>query len=146
MDHPVRVAFCPILFGSNGGRFTERGLPIIDDPDEDGESPRGLCDIAFDCGVCSLLAEWVQRYVDQGWAVGWECPHCLKKTKGEDGQRGLVRLLPGYFQEGRDEENPPDIENFNNTNQDKTPLKGCTRCGWQSSFLQLVMRRQRGGP
>lgn len=140
MEHPVRVAFCPILFDVNGGKFTPNGLPIITDPDEDGFSPRGLCDIAYDCGVCSYLNEFVAKHASLGWQVGWECPACLKATKD------FPRELPGYYQEGRDEDNPPELENFDNTNNDKTPLKGCTRCGWQSSFLQLVFRPPRGGP
>lgn len=147
MEHPVRVAFCPVFFGKNGGKFNERGLPVFNDPDEDGESPRGKCDIAFDCGLCPYLAEWVSSLVQDGWVVGWECVACISVTKKPDEANGLLRSLPGYYQEGRDPDSPfPDLPGFNNTSDDHTPLKGCTRCGWSSSLLQLVLRRPRGGP
>jgi hypothetical protein len=144
MDHPIRVAFCPILFAVNGGRFTDKGLPIFQEKDEDGYSPRGKCDRAFDCGVCPHLTAWVNQFAVAGWSVGWECNACLKNTAKSDAEERLDRLLPGYYQSGRDpdDENPfPEMPGFDNKDADRPPLHGCTRCGWQSSFLQLIMRR-----
>jgi hypothetical protein len=144
VDHPVRVAFCPILFGSNGGRFSEKGLPIFEEKDEDGLSPRGKCDAPHDCGSCGLLTAWVNGFVAAGWTIGWECDRCIKATDREDYEAHMQRLLPGYYQSGRDtnDVNPfPDIPNYDNSDPDRPGLLGCTRCGWQSSFLQLVMRR-----
>ena len=47
MEDPVRIAFCPILFSVNGGRFDAYGKPFI--PSE-AEFVRGKCDVAYDCG------------------------------------------------------------------------------------------------
>ena len=50
--------------------------------------------------------------------------------------------LPGFYQAGRDSnENPhQDLTDFDNVDPDNPPITGCTRCGWQTSFLQLVLR------
>jgi hypothetical protein len=138
MDHPVRVAFCPILFESNGGGFTDSGLPILYDDSDEGQQRRGRCDVAYDCGVCSLLHAWVER-ASQTWLIGWECDHCLKSTQKEDGKK---RWLPGFYQSGREAgtEPHPDLPDFDNVDPDLPALSGCTRCGWQTSFLQLVLR------
>lgn len=137
MEHPVRVAFCPVLFGKNGGRFTSTGLPIFNDPDDDGEPARGKCDAPYDCGVCPYLGEWVSHLMSEGWRVGWECVYCIKDTKKLDEAEGRTRNLPGFFQSGRLPV-PPEDPFYD---PDQPPLHGCTRCGYESSFLQLVLRK-----
>lgn len=125
MNRPVRVAFCPILFEANGGQLTSGGLPVLD-----GAAVRGRCDTAYDCGQCGLLhAKLPQSHDTQ---VGWECIPCLTQTKD------VPRLLPGFYQSGRD---PTTIEGHPDFDPDRPTLPGCTRCGAQSSFLQLVIRR-----
>lgn len=125
-------AFCQILFWSNGGRFTPNGLPIWED------QVRGLCYRAYDCGECSYLNEWVKILVSQGHEVGYWCDQCLKDT-----HRKLNRRPYGFYQEGRAPDLPEDHEDYS---ADKPKLDGCTRilpdgtrCGWQSSFLQLTV-------
>lgn len=111
MEHPVRVAFCPVYFGANGGQFTELGKPIIEDPDDDGAPIRGKCDRPYDCGLCPYMHQWVQNLQAQGWVASWECYDCLK-SKEEN------RELPGFYQEG-----------------------ACAKCGWETILLQLVLRK-----
>lgn len=134
MDQPVRAAFCPLYFAANGGTFTPAGLPILDN-----ENPvRGLCDIAFDCGVCGHLHAWLAR-IEKDWSPGWECDACVKVTYRTD-PKG--RVLTGFYQSGRDQEDDPHehLPGFDNSDPDNPPLAGCTRCGWQTSLLQLVLR------
>jgi len=78
---------------------------------------RGLC-TAFDCAKCMYLQEELKNVSH----VGWECLRCLKETAGE------LRELPGMFNSGDD------------SDPDSPGLDGCTRCGSQSAFLQLVIR------
>lgn len=143
MDHPIRVAYCPILFEANGGAHKANGLPILRqvDDDEDIVSRQGKCDTPYDCGVCHLLQEWIRPFVGK-WSVGWECDRCLKETCKDDRLSVRERILPGFYQSGRvPDENPhPGLPGFDNTDVDHPPLEGCTRCGWQTSFLQLVLR------
>lgn len=131
MDHPVRDAFCPIYFGSNGGRFTVgTNLPIME------AGVRSLCNKPWDCGACSLMREWLEYRQEQGWSIGWECVDCLKKTYREDERNG-ERKLPGFYQSGRNSSRGPDDADYD---KDEPGLEGCTRCGHETSFLQLVLR------
>jgi hypothetical protein len=98
---------------------------------------RSLCSRAWDCGRCSLMHEWVRGLATSGWAVGWECVGCLKDTRREDEENG-GRVLPGFYQAGRRFDRTPDDPEFD---KDRPALEGCTRCGWESSLLQLVLRR-----
>lgn len=131
-DSPVRVAFCKILFAKNGGRFTDTGLPITN------EGARGQCDRAYDCISCVYLEEWVQLLANDGWEIGWECDACLKNTDEHDDMTGVERRVQGFYQAGRPPEDPPSSEDYD---PDRPALSGCTRCGWGTSFLQLVLRR-----
>jgi hypothetical protein len=156
VEHPVRVAFCPLLFAHNGGRFDERGRPIFaggdcEQPryDSNGEQidyvdpvpVRGKCNRPVDCNECALMAEWVEARVDEGWDVGWECPDCLKESERYERDNPEVeRFVPGFFQAGRS----PDLEEQDEDyDRDRPSLPGCTSCGKGTSFLQLVIRRAR---
>lgn len=121
MEYPVQVAFCPLLFAHNGGQFSENGKPIFS-----GEDIRGSCDEGYDCGDCLIMQAWLDQLQTEGWKYGWECLMCLSTTKD------TPRQLPGHFQEGRSE-----IQE----GEDRPSVPGCTGCGWESSFLQLVLRR-----
>jgi hypothetical protein len=145
VEHPVRVAFCKILFAENGGRFTENGLPVSD------EDIRGLCDIAWDCASCTYLNTWVELLNAEGWESGWECALCLQRTRKADASLGVERVLPGFYSAGKSAIISPDDSDFD---PDLPSLAGCTHicppdaehsesyvCGWQSSFLQLILRR-----
>lgn len=126
MEHPIRVAFCPILYTSNGGQLDNKGKAIV----SLNNRVRGKCDKAFDCGDCFLLQNWIATCVSEGWIVGWECDDCLHVTKA------VSRQLPGFFQEGRLD----DSSSLNIISQPPS-LSGCTRCKKETSFLQLVLRR-----
>lgn len=146
MDHPVRVAACMILFADSGGRISDDGKPIFDDPDSDGVSPRAKCSRAYDCGVCSLLHREVSRAEMEGWVPGWECSKCIDATRREDTANDVERVLWGYYQAGRIPGTDPydgALGEYDNSDPDGPAISGCTRCGWQSSFLQLVTRRRR---
>lgn len=135
MGSPVRVAFCPLLFARNGGTFDSRGLPIFNDPEETKEDSvfpaRGKCDQACDCGLCPLLQVWVEARQVEGFNVGWECSECLQVSwEYERRNPEVQRVLPGYYQSGR-------------KNDPEAALDGCTSCGKETSFLQLVLRRAR---
>ena len=126
MGHPTRTAFCPVLFGANGGRFDENGLPIFQRKRE--LVVRGRCSDAYDCGTCPHLTAWLGYQTGAGWQVSWECVECIKQTDRPDEEIGLERRTPGFYQEG--------------TNETASKgLPGCMRCGWESLFLQLVLRR-----
>lgn len=142
MEHPVQVAFCLIYFGANGGTFDELGRPIFKERDEDGFPVRGKCDRPFDCGTCHHLGKWVLELQSQGWDIGWECYQCLKDTKKTDTEENQ-RFLPGHYQAGRKQDLKEEDQDYD---PDQPPLEGCTRCGWSTSFLQLVLRRKKGGP
>lgn len=121
MEYPVQVAFCPLLFAHNGGQFQENGKPKFM-----GEDIRGSCDDPHDCGNCMIMQSWLVQLKAEGWVIGWECLKCLSETKE------IPRKLPGFFQEGRLEVLEGD---------EKPAVPGCTSCGWESFFLQLVLRR-----
>ena len=134
MEHPVRVAFCKVLFWKNGGTFTATGLPIIDRE----HRVRGKCNRAFDCGSCLYLQEWIAFLQSQGWEFGWECDKCLRDTKDSDRAAGVTRSIQGFYQAGR---KPKPLEDPD-YDPDQPGLEGCTRCGWETSFLQLVLRKR----
>lgn len=135
MERPVRVAFCKILFAKNGGTFTQTGLPIMQ------KGVRGKCNRAFDCGSCPHMQEWITAQVQkEGWDWGWECGKCLRETRATDEAQNIERAVQGFFQSGRRKDLTPDDPDYDS---DLPGLEGCTRCGWESSFLQLVLRRQR---
>lgn len=145
MDHPVMVAPCPILFAVNGGRFDDKGRPIFDDAESDGVSPRAKCSRAYDCGTCSLLHNEISYIQLKGWVSGWECVKCIEDTKIPDKENGVTRKYGEFYQAGRAPWADPfggSLGEFDNSDPDNTPVPGCTRCGWQSSFLQLIMRRR----
>lgn len=123
MSHAPKSAFCPLYFSANGGTFTPSGEPIFT------MNTPGLCDRAFDCGTCSLMTRWVGGV--SGWQIGWECDKCLKDTFLGDKSQGIKRWLPGFYQSSDSEGST-------------TYSGGCTRCGWHSSFLQIILRRQNG--
>lgn len=164
MGAPVKVAWCNLLFKSNGGQLNEKGAPVFRSS-ESFHSPRGACSKAFDCGACDIMIQYLEECVSQGWDVGWECIDCLKP----DTPSGIERVLPGYYQSGRDPKYPEPYHkrvemmqlnraskrqgfreykfgHYDNQDSDKpwatASITGCTNCGWQSSFLQLVLRRQ----
>jgi hypothetical protein len=131
MGTPVRVAPCPLLFERNGGTFDERGRPILHDVEDDGYAARAKCDRAFDCGLCPLVADYVNGMAREGFRVGWECSDCLSVSyQYERNNPEVERILPGFYQAGW-------------KNDPETPLEGCTSCRKESSFLQLVLRRPR---
>jgi len=132
MEHPVRAAFCKILFWKMGGTFGPTGLPILQ------EGVRGKCNRAFDCGSCSHMQDWLTLLYQQGWSWGWECDRCLRETLSEDEAQNIERRVQGFYQAGRSSQRMEDDPDFD---PDRPGLEGCTRCGWESSFLQLVLRR-----
>ncbi len=142
MERPVRVAFCKILFASRGGTFDEKGMPrfgVTEGKQLDRAiRVRGRCDRAYDCGECPLLHEWLKGLVAEGWSFGWECVTCLKATEEADAAAGGERRVQGFYQSGRRKDLPPDDIDYD---PDRPGLEGCTRCGRESSFLQLVLRR-----
>jgi hypothetical protein len=87
-DIPVKVAFCRLLHAANGGRFTETGLPILE------EGIRGTCDEPYDCAACQHMQEWLRSLSSQGYSLTWECQTCLRNTAP------IWRYLPGHYQEG----------------------------------------------
>jgi hypothetical protein len=127
-DRPTRIAFCKILFGRNGGTFTAKGLPRfgIDDA-------RGNCDRGSDCGECSLLQEWLKVMHAQGWDWSWECDKCLRDSDKANDNGEDRRFAQGFYQSG----GTPSEE------VTAPSLPGCTRCGWESNFLQLVLRKSK---
>ena len=127
-DRPVRIAFCKILFGRHGGTFTADGLPIFG-----ADEARGNCDRGYDCGECSLLHEWIEGLAKQGWFWGWECDKCLRDTIKSDEEANIARFVQGFFQSGSKEQDPEALT--------APALTGCTRCGWETTFLQLVLRK-----
>lgn len=142
MEHPVKVAACKILFGKNGGTFTELGNPIWE------KDVKALCDKAWDCGHCPYLHEWVAYRIAEGYSISWECDLCLRQTEKPDKAAGTERIVTGYYQSGRKFQMDSDDPMFD---PDRPGLEGCTRvipetrevCGWESSFLQLVLRRRK---
>ncbi len=141
MSDAVRAAFCPLYFSSNGGSFKSNGLPIF----ADDEDIRGNCDKPYDCAECSLLQDWLTALRANAWVPAWECEQCLKDVALEEKRSNVERVLPGFYQTGRDPETDPFplMPAYVNDEVATPMLSGCTRCGWQTSFLQLVLRRQR---
>lgn len=149
MEHPTsKVAACPIYFGANGGRFSELGRAILESKDD-----RLLCGVAFDCGHCSYLAQWVEVQRANGYSVSWECDHCLRVTLKRDRRDNIERVLPGFYQAGRSNLDPlgkdydPDLPGLRgctrilDEDDEETGQKAGQECGWETSFLQLVLRR-----
>lgn len=150
MGNPIeKLAACPIYFGLNGGKFSELGNANATEDD------RLLCGRAFDCGHCAALHEWVNVQLSKGYVATWECVTCISRTKKLDDQAEIERVITGYYQAGRRQTDPSD-QNFD---PDMPGLEGCTHvfevdddkrgrragetCGWESSFLQLVLRRRK---
>jgi hypothetical protein len=133
-DIPVRVAFCKVMFGWNGGEFSETGLPLASE-----EEVRALCDRAYDCGACTALGTWLASLAAQGWTWGWECDKCVKDSRSVDAARGVRRVPQALYQAGRRRDRLPGDPEYD---PDLPGLEGCTTCGWESSFLQLVLRKE----
>lgn len=154
MGSPIRSAFCSLFFAHNGGSFDANGKPIFSNEQievenlETGESDyvdpvpvRGKCSTVFDCGRCPLLTEWVNDKLAAGWSVGWECQQCLSETwlsEQPSVNPSIERLVPGYYQAGSPLDTPKDSLAYD---EDRPQLEGCTRCGYATSFLQLIIRR-----
>lgn len=136
MEHPNRVAFCKLLFAWNGGTFNERNMPVV----SKDSWVRGSCDRAFDCLECTVMLNWLDSLKKQGWAIGWECDFCLKETDAERHREDMQRSVEGFYQSGWRSRLAPDDPEFD---EDKQALEGCTRCGWETNFLQLVLRRHK---
>ncbi len=149
MEHPTaKIAACPIFWGAHGGSFTELG-----NISPDSEDDRLLCGRAFDCGHCGFLHEWLTVQVAKGFSWTWECDACLRFSKRFDKDNGIRRVLTGYYQAGR---KPTYDPNSLDADPDSPGLEGCTHileadnpatgqiagqvCGWESSYLQLVLR------
>lgn len=100
----------------------------------------GYCSHAFDCKDCPVFSKWADEICNNGWLLTWECIECLKASKN------VERFLPGFFQSGRGPDNAllSIVKEFDNTDEDMPSLTGCQKCGFQSSFLQAVFRRQHG--
>lgn len=157
------LAACSILFESTGG-LLRNGRPILtSDPNGSGGMVRAgnpnaviMCDRAFDCGTCTLLHKWLNEKIQQGYRATWECHYCLRKTKKSDGADDIERVITGYYQAGRKGDLSTDDKDYD---PDRPGLQGCTHilesddpdvgrrqgemCLWESSFLQLVLRRKR---
>lgn len=131
----MSLAFCKILFWRNGGEFTETGLPKVANKDA---YIRGRCGEPWDCNRCQLLHDWLRHLEQDRWAVSWECEHCIKQTEKLDAANNVERSLQGYYQAGR---LPASYDDLANYDEDRPTLPGCMRCGWQTSFLQLILRR-----
>jgi hypothetical protein len=142
-DRPVRVAFCKILFWKYGGSFDPSGLPRKQwTGDQRRQFVRGKCSSPYDCGQCSFLQEWLTHLQQQGWGWGWECDKCLRETEDIDRSNNTDRHVQGFYQAGRKGDRTPDDPDYD---PDRPGLEGCTRCAWESSFLQLVIRRPKHG-
>ncbi len=152
MEFPrSKIAACPIFYGAQGGQFNEFGKIVRTQEDD----PSVLCGRAFDCGHCSFLQDWIRVKEAQGFEWGWECVTCLNFSKRFDHESGTERLLTGYYQAGRKPSLDP---NSLDADPDMPGIDGCTHileadnqatgqvagqvCGWETSFLQLVLRRR----
>lgn len=162
------IAKCPILFVSTGGQLDERGRPIyITARAANGQpvlvpagNPEAVawCERAYDCGVCPHLHKFLNTKIAEGWAFGWECDRCLKVTKELDAGNGVERKVTGIYQAGRKFGISSESNDYD---PDAPGLEGCThihefddpevdkrageKCGWETSFLQLVLRRRKNG-
>lgn len=140
MDVPIRVAWCNLLFTSNGGRLDQRNLPILssyerfesDDPNDPRNGTwihgkRGYCDRAWDCDQCFLLQKFLEHEKSQGRAIFWECTDCAFTP-----MEGYLTNVPGYYTSCLwAVEDPRNVEDLDPT---------CLRCQRETSFLQLVLR------
>ncbi len=155
-------AACELLFESTGG-ILKNGRPVlVPSQDGSGELIRAgnpdaiiMCDRAFDCGSCQLLHRWLEIKLQEGYSATWECQYCLKKTQKSDERDGVERIITGYYQTGRRTDIDPTDKDYD---PDIPGLAGCTHifefddpetgkrsgemCLWESSFLQLVLRRK----
>lgn len=157
------LAPCAILFESTGGQLDRKGRPLFTLQGGDvvplGSSQALInCDRAYDCGVCPLLHRWLQQKVTEGYSYGWECDQCLRATFKTDRANNIERIVTGYYQAGRKFGISTESPDFD---PDQPGLEGCTHvhefdvpevekragevCGWESSFLQLVLRRRTNG-
>lgn len=136
MERPNRTAFCKLLFARNGGTFNDRNMPVFDQK----AWARGACDRAYDCLDCGVMQDWLVYLQKVGWTIGWECDLCLKQTEEEKDREDMQRFVEGFYQSGRDPTRGQEDPDYD---EDKPALAGCTRCGWESSFLQLVLRRKK---
>lgn len=124
-------AFCILLFGKNGGRFTDTGMPIFE------KEAKGTCYRGYDCGDCTILHAWAESLKANNWELSWECDKCLRESVHEKDNESRERIATGYYQSGKAGLPQEDMD----YDQDNPWLAGCTKCGWKSSFLQLVIRR-----
>lgn len=125
MEVPIKVAWCNLLFTSNGGRLTKRGVPIIRTEEDEA---RGLCNRAWDCHQCSILQSFVSEQIAEGKEAHWECTKCAYTEVP-----GMLKAVPGYYTSFLAEV----VEHPSNTdNRDPT----CSRCGEETPHLQLVLR------
>ena len=85
------------------------------------------------------MQDWLQILVTQGWFIDWECDRCLRETRPEDMANSIERSVQGFFQSGKEPRSRTDPD----YDWDRPRLKGCMRCGCESNFLQLVLRRRR---
>lgn len=114
------------------------------------------CDRAYDCGVCTLLHRWLDAKVLEGYSFGWECDRCIKQTLKANVGNDIEFVITGYYQAGRKFNTDPESGDYD---PDVPGIEGCTHvhefddpevnkragesCGWETSFLQLVLRRRR---
>lgn len=149
MDHPrTHLAPCKLYFGAHGGQFNELGNIRFEDRDD-----RLLCGRAYDCGHCTFLHHWLGEMQKQGFSPSWECITCIKFSKKFDDANGMQRILTGYYQAGRrrsedslqDDPDAPGLEGCLHVLESDNPETGQVAgqvCGWETSFLQLVLRRR----
>jgi hypothetical protein len=122
--------YCKLYFANNGGQFTDTGLPIFQ------RGIRANCPKPFDCYDCNIMQRWLAELHADGWATSWECTECLKRSLPNEADR----QVQGFFQSGRP--SPGNGDPFD-VDEDRPSLVCCPICGFQTSFLQLVLRRVR---
>jgi hypothetical protein len=165
MEIPVKVAYCPLFFKSNGGQFNHLGMPIFggrvynyedgneshdEELDEEGNVIQfrdpfvvaSNCDRPFDCGQCELLKRWIEDRMCGGWEATWECDDCLHvwflKYKEDP---TIEWQVAGFYQSGMHPEVSPD--DWLNYDPDVPGCTGCFACGRNGTLLQLILRRPR---
>jgi hypothetical protein len=122
--------YCKLYFHSNGGEFTDTGMPIF------RKGVRALCRRPFDCYDCTLMQRWLEVLPADGWTPSWECTECLEKSRRLPDN--VARELQGFYQSGRP---APGQGDPLDTDEDRPSLIGCPVCGYPTFFLQLVLRR-----
>lgn len=92
----VKLAFCPVLWKSNGGPMDPQGHPVISPREED--NVRGYCTKGFDCALCPLLQNELSYVAPENKL--WVCSDCVKDLMrlGKELQTKLI--TPGYYSEG----------------------------------------------